>query len=94
VRIYEYVPGFIHSKTFVADDIYGTVGTINLDFRSLYLHFECGVWLYGCKSLLTMRDDFLATLEECKEVTIAEIDAIKIHRKVAGWLLKVFSPLL
>jgi hypothetical protein len=41
-----------------------------------------------------MRDDFLATLEECKEVTIAEIDAIKIHRKVAGWLLKVFSPLL
>ena len=94
VRIFEYTPGFIHSKTFVADDMYGTVGTINLDFRSLYLHFECGVWLYNCKSLLTMRDDFYATLEECKEVTITEIDAIKIHHKVAGWLLKIFSPLL
>ncbi|HWR12614.1 MAG TPA: cardiolipin synthase [Rectinemataceae bacterium] len=94
VRIFEYMPGFIHSKTFVADDVFGTVGTINLDFRSLYLHFECGVWLYGCKSLLAMRDDFLATLEKCREVTIAELDAIKIHRKVAGWLLKVFSPLL
>ncbi|MDP2790443.1 MAG: cardiolipin synthase [Rectinemataceae bacterium] len=94
VRIFEYTPGFIHSKTFVADDIFGTVGTINLDFRSLYLHFECGVWLYDCKSLLAMRDDFLATLEECKEVTIAELNAIKIYRKIAGWLLKVFSPLL
>lgn len=94
VRIFEYLPGFIHSKTFVADDIFGTVGTINLDFRSLYLHFECGVWLFGCRSLLAMRDDFLTTLEKCQEVTIAELDAIKIHRKVAGWLLKVFSPLL
>ena len=45
VRIYEYLPGFIHGKTFTVDDKFATVGTINLDYRSLYLHFECGVWL-------------------------------------------------
>ncbi len=94
VRIFEYTPGFIHSKTFLADDLFGTVGTINLDFRSLYLHFECGVWLCGCRSLIAMRDDFLATLGECHEVTIADLDAERIYRKAAGWLLKVFSPLL
>lgn len=94
VRIFEYTPGFIHSKTFVADDLYGVVGTINLDFRSLFLHFECGVWLCGCRSVVAMRDDFLSTLEQCEEVTAAELDGIKLYRKAAGWFLKVFSPLL
>jgi cardiolipin synthase len=94
VRIFEYAPGFIHSKTFVADDLYGVVGTINLDFRSLYLHFECAVWLYGCSSVLSMRDDFLATLNECAEVTMAELDKEKFSRRAAGWFLKVFSPML
>ena len=94
VRIYEYKPGFIHSKTFVVDDKYGVVGTINLDFRSLFLHFECGVWLYGTDSIAAMKEDFLLTLNECAEVTRVELDHIKLHRKAAGWLLKVFSPLL
>ncbi len=94
VRIFEYLPGFIHSKTFVADGVCGVVGTINLDFRSLYLHFECGVWLYGCASLAAMRDDFLATQELCEEVTLADLDKMGLHRKAAGWLLKIFSPLL
>ena len=93
-RIYEYKPGFIHSKTFVADDKYGVVGTINLDFRSLFLHFECGVWLYGTGSIAAMKEDFLLTLNECAEVTRVELDRIKLHRKAAGWLLKIFSPLL
>lgn len=94
VRIFEYMPGFIHSKTFVADDTCGVAGTINLDFRSLYLHFECGVRLYGCRSILAMRDDFLATQGQCGEVTQADLDRIGLHRKAAGWILKVFSPLL
>lgn len=94
VKIFEYTPGFIHSKTFVADDLCGAVGTINLDFRSLFLHFECGVWLYGCRSLLAMRDDFLATLEQCQEVTLKELNSIGLHRKAAGWLLRLFAPLL
>ena len=94
VRIYEYKPGFIHSKTFVADDKYGVVGTINLDFRSLFLHFECGVWLYGTGSIAAIKKDFLLTLDECVEVTRADLDRIKLRRKAAGWLLKLFSPLL
>lgn len=51
VRVYEYTPGFVHSKTFVCDDEIATVGTINLDYRSLYLHFECGVWMYQSQAV-------------------------------------------
>lgn len=51
VRIYEYTPGYIHSKNFVADDRIATVGTINLDYRSLFLHFECGVLMCGNKAI-------------------------------------------
>jgi cardiolipin synthase len=93
VRIFEYSPGFIHSKSFLADDKVGTIGTINLDFRSFYLHFECGVWLYGCTSLLALKEDFLATQDACREVTMPELDKEKLYRKASGWLLKVFSPL-
>lgn len=94
VRIFEYTPGFIHSKTFVADDRYGVVGTVNLDFRSFFLHFECGVCLYGCGSVAALRDDFLSTLEQCQEVTAAELDSVRLWRKAQGWMLRVFSPLL
>ena len=94
VRIFEYTPGFIHSKMFVADDRFGVVGTINLDFRSLFLHFECGVWLCGCRSIAAMRDDFLSTLKECGEVTRSELGHMKMYKKAVGWFLKIFSPLL
>lgn len=94
VRIFEYTPGFIHSKTFVADDEYGVVGTINLDFRSLFLHFECGVWMYGCSSIATMKSDFLITLNVCAEVTAEELEGRILRQKAAGWLLRIFSPLL
>jgi cardiolipin synthase len=93
VRIFEYSPGFIHSKSFLADDTIGTIGTINLDFRSFYLHFECGVWLYGRKSLAILKNDFLSTQDLCREVKISELDEEKFFRKVLGWLLKIFSPL-
>jgi cardiolipin synthase len=94
VRVFEYTPGFIHQKTFVADDEYGTVGTVNLDFRSLYLHFECGVWLCGCRSVLAMRDDFLKTQAESREVALADLDADRFAARAAGWFLRVFSPML
>ena len=58
VKIYEYTKGFIHEKIFVVDDEYATIGTINLDYRSLYLHFECGVWLYDCSVIFTIKKDF------------------------------------
>ena len=58
VKIYEYTPGFLHSKTFVVDGIYATVGTINLDYRSFYFHLECGVWMYKTSCIAEMESDF------------------------------------
>lgn len=71
-RIYEFTPGFIHSKTVVADDLYASVGSCNLDYRSFYLQFENGVWLCGDPAVLSVRDDFLQTLEVCQEITLAD----------------------
>lgn len=93
-KVFEYTPGFIHQKTFVADDEYGTVGTVNLDFRSLYLHFECGVWLYGCASVLAMRDDFIRTQAKSREVSLADLDGDRFVARAAGWFLRIFSPML
>ena len=72
VKIYEYTPGFVHAKVFVADDQIATVGTVNLDYRSLYLHFENGTYLYGSKKVLDVRDDFLETLEKSHLVSAEE----------------------
>ncbi|QQO11200.1 cardiolipin synthase [Breznakiella homolactica] len=94
VRIYEYIPGFIHAKSFVADDSCGVVGTVNLDFRSLYLHYECGAWLYGTSSIAEIRDDFLATLEKCWEVSLNEHRNISWYRKMGRAILRLFAPLM
>ena len=70
VKIYEYAPGFIHAKSFVVDDKYATVGTINLDYRSLYLHFECGCWLYNTDSIKQIKEDFHKTLDVSIPITL------------------------
>ncbi len=69
IKIYEYKLGFIHSKVFVSDDTVATVGTANLDFRSLYLHFECGTCIYGKETVNEIKDDFLKTLDKCIQIT-------------------------
>lgn len=69
IKIYEYKPGFIHSKVFVSDDTVATVGTANLDFRSLYLHFECGACILGKETTAEIKDDFLKTLDKCIQIT-------------------------
>lgn len=94
VKIYEYTPGFIHSKTFVADDEIGVVGTINMDYRSLYLHFECGVWLYKTKSVLQIKEDFLETLKVCQKITLEDCDNIKWSNRFIRSILRVFAPLM
>lgn len=93
VKIYEYSKGFIHAKTFVSDDETATVGTTNLDFRSLYLHFECGVWMYGTDTVGKIRDDFLRTLNECHQVTLEDCRG-SLLRKAFQSLLRLFAPLL
>jgi cardiolipin synthase len=94
VRIYEYTPGFNHSKTFVSDDKLGTVGTVNLDYRSLYLHFECGVLLYNTRSLMKVKEDFINTLQVCHEVTLEECSHVRWYMRITRSILKAFAPLM
>jgi len=93
VRIYEYSKGFLHSKTFVSDDRTATVGTINLDFRSLYLHFECGVWMYGSSAVAAVKEDYLKTLEICQEITLGDCKNSWLMRLFQE-VLRVFAPLM
>lgn len=94
VRIYEYEPGFVHAKSFVADDVMGTVGSINLDYRSFYLHFECGVYLYESPVLLQLEADFKATLAGCLPVTMESYRRLPLWEKACGHLLRLVAPLL
>lgn len=94
VKIYEYVPGFIHAKTFVCDDETATIGTVNLDFRSLYLHFECGTFMYKSKAVKQLKDDYLHMLKGCMEMTEERCNNVNIFKRLFRGLLKVFSPLL
>ena len=93
VRIYEYTPGFMHSKMFVSDDEVASVGTVNLDFRSLYLHFECGTLLYGSKAVSAAKEDFLATLCECTEIRAEDCKANVIMRFINS-VMRLIAPLL
>ncbi len=93
VRIYEYIPGFIHSKVFVSDDNIASVGTVNLDFRSLYLHFECGTMLYGSKAVMQAKEDFLATFEECKEITASDCK-VGVFMRFVNSIMRLIAPLL
>ena len=93
VKIYEYTPGFVHSKLFVCDDEKAVVGSINLDYRSLYHHFECATYMYRTGCILDIEDDFQQTLAKCRQVTPETIKNEKIFYKVTGQLLKMIAPL-
>ena len=93
VKIYEYSKGFLHTKAFVSDDTTATVGTTNLDFRSLYLHFECGTWLYGSTAVMEIKRDFLDTLQECQEITLKDCSKHVAGRLIQD-ILRLFAPLM
>ena len=93
VRVYEYTPGFIHSKTFVCDDLYGICGTINLDYRSLFLHHECAVWMYKSSAVADMKSAFLDALSKSQEIT-AENYRRPWYVRLGQSLLRVFAPLM
>ena len=94
VRIYEYTPGFIHAKNFVCDDKFGVVGTINLDFRSLYLHFECAAWMYKTSCIADIKADFLKTLEECEEITYEHCLKENFFVRIGRMFLRLLAPLM
>ena len=94
VQIYEYTPGFVHAKIFVSDDDTATVGTINLDYRSLYLHFECGVFIYNNSEVDKIERDFQRTLVKCHKVTLMEVKKRTMLTKIMGQVLRLFAPLM
>ena len=94
-KVYEYLPGFIHSKVYLQDDIRAVVGTANLDFRSLYLHYENGLYLYGDDNALRdIKDDFTKILNDSKEMNLYEILKMPARYRFWGAILRMFAPLM
>lgn len=94
VEIYEYTPGFVHAKVMVADGQKATVGTVNLDFRSLYLHFECGTFMYRHPEIKAIEEDFQKTLVKCQHLTLADCKKFPLHTTLIGSALRIFGPLM
>lgn len=94
IHIYEYKPGFVHAKMYVSDDVKATVGTINMDYRSLYLHWENGVYFYGNPAVEAVKQDFERTLKDCIKVNMDYYKSLPVLDKAMGKILKVFAPLM
>lgn len=94
VRIYEYTPGFLHAKSFVSDDCRAVVGTVNLDYRSLSHHFECGAFLLDTPAIAAIERDFQETLKHSTRITPQKAAHPGFWWKLAGMLMKAFAPLL
>lgn len=93
VKIYEYTPGFIHSKVFVSDDKVATVGTLNLDYRSLYLHFECGTYIYNSNVITKIKEDATQTIQKSREVKMRDCK-VGIIKSLFQSILRIFAPLM
>ena len=93
VRIYEYTPGFVHAKEFISDDTIATIGTINLDFRSLYQHFENGVYMRDVPAIGLMEKDFQETLEKCEEFTMKDLEEYPKWKMAFGKAVRIFAPM-
>jgi len=94
VRIFEYTPGFVHSKLFVSDDKIATVGTVNMDYRSFVFHFECGAWICDNSTVLDIRNQFRDITRECKEVRIEDWHRRTFVQKIKQWILHIFAPFM
>ena len=95
VKVYEYKRGFIHAKTFVSDDRFATIGSVNLDYRSLFHHFECGALLYDKPCIEDIKNDFSEMIEnDCKEFTQESYKSFPLINRMIGRIFKVFAPLM
>lgn len=94
VKVYEYTPGFVHAKVFVSDDERAVVGTVNLDFRSLYWHYECSAYMYKVPAIHDILGDFLETQSKCESVTPETVKKISFLSKFAAYVLKLVAPLM
>lgn len=94
VKIYEYTPGFMHAKCCVADDEVAIVGSINLDYRSLYLHFECAAWLYRASCIADIKADFDQTLAKSQQITMTDCNNRPWYQVLGYSVLRLFAPLM
>ncbi len=94
VRVYEYTPGFIHSKVYLVDDRYAVAGTVNLDFRSLYLHYENAVFLFDATCVAAIGEDFRNTFPVCEEITWRKCRKTRLPERLVAAALRMFSPLM
>ena len=94
VKIYEYTPGFVHSKVFLCDDLHAVVGTINLDYRSLYLHYECAAYLWKVPVLADIKNDFMDTFKKSRPSTLETTKKPSLFTKMVTSVLKLLAPLM
>ena len=94
VELYEYTPGFVHAKVFVCDDERAVVGTINLDYRSLYHHFECATYMYQTDCIKDIEEDYQETLSKCMRVSKETMKKDKLKYKILGPIFKILAPLM
>ncbi|MBR5472948.1 MAG: cardiolipin synthase [Clostridia bacterium] len=94
VRIYEYTPGFIHSKFFVSDDAVATVGTVNMDYRSFITHFECGVWMCNNETVYEIKEHFNTLLLQCEEMTLKKMKQSSLFVRLKRAILHLFAPFM
>ena len=94
VKIYEYTPGFVHSKVFLCDDLHAVVGTINLDYRSLYLHYECAAYLWKVPVLADIKNDFTDTFKKSRPSTLETTKKPSLFTRMVTAILKLLAPLM
>jgi cardiolipin synthase len=94
VKIFEYTPGFIHSKVFLSDDLISTVGSVNMDYRSFVFHFECGVWLSNRKLALDIKQHFREILAVSQEITLEDWQKRPLKQRFKQAILHIFGPLM
>ena len=94
VEIYEYLPGFVHAKEFITDDNKAVVGSINLDFRSLYHHFECATLILKDPVIDTIEADFQKTLKKCRKVDFQYYVDLPFSYRIMGQVARLFAPLV
>lgn len=93
VKLYEYEPGFVHAKSYLVDDAYAMIGTINLDYRSLVHHFENGVWMYRCEATKDLKADMIDTLGKSIEVTPDMLKTNLLQRIIYS-VVRIFAPMM
>ena len=94
VKLYAYAPGMLHSKVFLSDDEKAVVGTVNLDYRGLFLNFENAVYLCRHPAVAAIRADFEETLALCRPITEKTYKGYNLFKRMAGRVMRLFAPLV